>query len=79
MKRPDDETVLMLQRELNRIIEEVSADGLDDESSFAEQFSVIMLVVEVTMNTSGLPNRVRRKAFEILYRYYSMIEGLDKN
>lgn len=73
MKRPDDKTVQMLQQELDKLIAEVN-----EGASVAEQFVVTMLVVELTQNVLGLPNGTRRRAFEILYRYFAMIEGLEK-
>lgn len=74
MKRPDENTIRMLTAELDRII----ADVIAGEGSVAEQKQVILLVMEITVNTTGLHTRVKRKVHEILYRYYAMIEGMDK-
>lgn len=73
MKRPDDETVRMLERELDKLVEEVNKDA-----SIAEQILVTMLIQDLTHRVVGLPNSLRRRAFEILYRYFAMIEGLEK-
>jgi hypothetical protein len=73
MKKPDEATIKMLENELNRLMDEVTAD-----SSIAEQNLVIIAILEVTVNTMGLPNVARRKVFEVLYRYYALIEGLEK-
>ena len=73
MKRPDDKTVRMLERELDKLVEEVNKDA-----SLAEQILVTMLIQDLTQRVVGLPNSLRRRAFEILYRYFAMIEGLEK-
>jgi hypothetical protein len=73
MKRPNEDTIRMLQKELDKLIAEVN-----EGASLAEQFLVTMLVVEQTQLVLGLPNDIRRRVFEILYRYFALIEGLEK-
>lgn len=74
MKKPDDDTLRMLEDELNKIIAEVNGN----DTSVAEQVQVTFLIMEITANTTGVPSRVRRRAHEVLYRYFSMIEGLER-
>lgn len=73
MNRPDDKTLKMLEGELNRIMDDVTGN-----SPIAEQNLVTLLILEVTINTASLPAGVRHKTFEILSRYYALIEGLEK-
>lgn len=74
MKIPDPKTSKMLENELNRLIEEVNADS----PSIAEQNLTIALIMEITLNTIRVSAGVKRRAHEILYKFYSIIEGLEK-
>lgn len=74
MKKPDDATIKMIQAEMNSIINEV----VGSDTSVAEQLIVTLMIAEICENTTGCPISLRRKMFEILYRYFSLLEGLEK-
>lgn len=74
MKKPDDATIKMIQAEMNSIINEV----VGSDTSVAEQLIVTLMITEMCEVTKGCPISLRRKMFEILYRYFSLLEGLEK-
>lgn len=63
----------LLKKEIERIVEETMMDCSDLERTVAS-----IIAAQMFMTAPPMPTKVLRLVHEILHKYYSMMEGLEK-